>query len=80
MPKCFPFRLEAEVRAGCIDEDDAELADQVRQQGEALDATKKVMMMNALADDLHRRKELDLGCVIPLPGFLLCPRGRVHAT
>ena len=36
-------RLEAEVRAGCI-EDDAELAEQVRQQSEALDATKKVTM------------------------------------
>ena len=39
------FRLEAEVRAGCI-EDDAELAEQVRQQSEALDATKKVTMNN----------------------------------
>ena len=37
------FRLEAEVRAGCI-EDDAELAEQVRQQSEALDATKKVLI------------------------------------
>ena len=40
----FDFRLEAEVRAGCI-EDDAELAEQVRQQSEALDATKKVIFL-----------------------------------
>ena len=36
----FPFRLQAEMRAGI--DDDAELAEQIRQQSEALDATKKV--------------------------------------
>ena len=40
----FICRLEAEVRAGI--RDDAELAEQVRQQSESLDATKKVMSVN----------------------------------
>ena len=61
------------MRAGCIDEDDAELADQVRQQGEALDATKKVNNMNTLTEETGPR----LRDPVPwLPSLSTGPRSR----
>ena len=54
------FRLEAEVRAGCI-EDDAELAEQVRQQSEALDATKKVTMNNLIFTTISSSNTVETG-------------------
>ena len=46
--------MEAEVRAGI--QDDAELAEQVRQQSESLDATKKVILIPFIT--------IGIGCVM----------------